>query len=139
MWRPAGRRRAAQTPGEKIALEVWREGRSVRVDATLADAEGRGSRAAKATAATEKGGLGLALAAAVVGRRPWRAGGLVVEQASGPAAAAGVLPGDVVIAVNGSPATSVDAVRETVASSGGSVALLISRNGERIFVPVRIG
>ena len=48
-------------------------------------------------------------------------------------------PGDVVVAVNGAPATSIEAVRDKVASAGGSVALLISRNGQRIFVPVRIG
>jgi serine protease Do len=65
--------------------------------------------------------------------------GLVVESASGPAARAGVVAGDVVLAVNGTPAKSVDQVRSVIAKSDKSVALLIQRGEDKIFVPVRIG
>ena len=48
-------------------------------------------------------------------------------------------PGDVIVAVNRTPVTSVDKLRELVAQSGKSVALLIQRDDARLFVPVRIG
>lgn len=47
--------------------------------------------------------------------------------------------GDVLIGVNGIAVKSLDQVREAVAKAGKSVALLIERDGNKIFVPVRIG
>ena len=63
-------------------------------------------------------------------------GGLLVEDAEGAAAAAGVQSGDVVLAINGQPATSVEQMRAVLAKSGKSVALLIERDGQQLFVPV---
>ncbi len=67
--------------------------------------------------------------------------GLVIEQARGPAAAAGVQPGDVLLAINGTPAKNIEQVRAAMAkaTAGKSVALLIERDGNKIFVPVRLG
>ncbi|MDC6169505.1 PDZ domain-containing protein, partial [Paucibacter sp. XJ19-41] len=66
-------------------------------------------------------------------------GGLVVQDAGGAAARAGVRPGDVLLAINGTPVSSVEQVREVVAAADKSVALLVQRGSEKIFVPVRIG
>jgi serine protease Do len=52
---------------------------------------------------------------------------------------AGVQAGDVLLAINGTQAKSVEQVREVVAKADKSVALLIQRDGNKIFVPVRIG
>ena len=65
--------------------------------------------------------------------------GLVIEQARGPAAAAGVQPGDVLLAINGAPIKDITQVRAAMAKAGKSVALLIERDGDKIFVPVRLG
>ena len=65
-------------------------------------------------------------------------GGLVVERASGPAADAGIQPGDVVLAANGNPVTSADELKSAVEKSKGHVALLIQRGDAQIFVPVRV-
>jgi serine protease Do len=43
------------------------------------------------------------------------------------------------IAVNGTPIDSVDQVRTMVAKASKSIALLIQRDGSKIFVPVHIG
>jgi len=67
------------------------------------------------------------------------ASGLVVENADGAAAKAGVEQGDVVLAVNGKPVASVDEVRAILASKPKRVALLIWRDGARIFFPVNLG
>jgi serine protease Do len=51
----------------------------------------------------------------------------------------GVQAGDVLLAVNGTPVTSVEQVRRVVAGADKSMALLIQRDGSKIFVPVRVG
>ena len=66
-------------------------------------------------------------------------GGLVIEQAAGPAARAGVQRGDVLIAVNDTPVRNIDQVREAIGKNGKTVALLIQRGANRIFVPVELG
>ena len=66
-------------------------------------------------------------------------GRLVVEDADGPAAIAGVERGDVILAVNNRPVTSVGEFRTAVNASSGTVALLIQRDGAEIFIPVRTG
>ncbi len=62
-----------------------------------------------------------------------------MQDASGPAAMAGVQSGDVLIAVNGTAVKSVDQVKAAVAKSEKSVALLIQRGSDKIFVPVNLG
>ena len=63
----------------------------------------------------------------------------MVERASGPAAEAGIQPGDVVLAANGAPIKSPDDLRGAVEKSKGHIALLIQRGDARLFVPVRVG
>jgi serine protease Do len=65
--------------------------------------------------------------------------GMVVESASGPAASAGIEAGDVVLAIDGKPLQSVEQVRGVLQSKPKSVALLVQRGREKIFVPVRPG
>ena len=65
--------------------------------------------------------------------------GVIVQDVAGAAARAGVAAGDVLLAVNGTPVNSVEQVRAAVAKSSKSVALLIQRGDDKIFVPVRIG
>jgi serine protease Do len=50
-----------------------------------------------------------------------------------------VQTGDVLISVNGIPATDIDQVRAAVAKSDKSVALLIQRGRSKLFVPVNVG
>jgi serine protease Do len=65
--------------------------------------------------------------------------GLVVEDVDGPAARAGIQSGDVLLAVNGKPVGSVDDVKSILAAKPKRVALLIWRDGSRIFFPVNLG
>jgi serine protease Do len=64
---------------------------------------------------------------------------LVVEDVAGAAARAGMQPGDIVLGINGVPARSVEQVRSIVREHAKSVALLIERDGQKIFVPVQLG
>ena len=64
------------------------------------------------------------------------ASGLLVEFAAEPARSAGVRPGDVVLAINGKPVATVEQVRAVVADAEQSVAVLILRDGDKLYVPV---
>ncbi|MEO7159810.1 MAG: DegQ family serine endoprotease [Polaromonas sp.] len=128
-------------PGDTVKLGVWRQGASKEIAARLANASDKAAQVASKKDAPGQGRLGLAL-------RPLQpdeqqeAGidsGLVVQQASGPAALAGVQAGDVLLSINGVPVKNIDQVRATVARSEKSVALLILRGDSRIFVPVNLG
>jgi serine protease Do len=129
-------------PGQQAKLSVWRQGKPVELTATLGDASDKaGSKQARNDEeAVRKGQLGLSLRPLdPQERREVGTDGLVIEQARGPAAAAGVQPGDVLLAVNGAPAKNIEQVRAAMAKAGKSVALLIERDGNQIFVPVRVG
>jgi serine protease Do len=65
--------------------------------------------------------------------------GLLVQQSGGAAESAGIQPGDVILAVNGRPISSVDQLKQVIASAGNSIALLIQRDNAQIFVPVDLG
>ncbi|WBY02432.1 Do family serine endopeptidase [Ramlibacter tataouinensis] len=130
---------AARSPGEKVQLKVWRKGESKDLVATLAGAQEKRAAAdgdAAPVQAATGGKLGLALRP--LGEQDGR-GGLVVEQVAGAAAKAGVQPGDVIVAVNGTPVKSVEAARAAVDKSGKSVALLVQRGEDTLFVPVQVG
>jgi serine protease Do len=129
-------------PGERLQMEVWRQGRRVDVVAQLGSAEERTARTeTRPEAAAGEGRLGLALRPLQENekRSAGVTDGLLVQEVSGAAARAGVERGDVVLAVNGTPAKSVDQVKSLVEQSDKSVALLIQRGDNKIFVPVRIG
>ena len=135
---------ALAKPGERVSLDVWREGKLVRLDATLGDATEKGKRQPDELAQEDQDNsakLGLALRPleAVERRQSGIPAGLVIEDASGAALAAGIQPGDVLISVNGRPVQSVAQVRDMVAKASKSVALLVQRGSDRIFIPVRIG
>ncbi len=131
-------------PGDKMALDVWRDGKLVRLDTTLGDAAARSRRGQQqevAEVADNSAKLGLTLRPLESSerRRSGIANGLVIEDSSGAALIAGIEPGDVLISVNGRPVNSVEQVRDMVSKASKSVALLIQRGGDKIFIPVRIG
>ncbi|MBX3621174.1 MAG: Do family serine endopeptidase [Rhizobacter sp.] len=128
------------SPGDKVKLKVWRDRKSIDIEAKLGGAEDKSTQTAS-DEATDHGQLGLALRPLTQSERKQveSGNGLVVEDVSGPAARAGIEPGDVLVAINGKPVTSVDQVKSLMAGKPKSVALLVERDGERIFVPVNLG
>jgi serine protease Do len=131
---------ASLAPGTPVNLEIWRNHATRDVSVKLAAMQDK--RTAANTGSHEEGGkLGLAVRPLTSDeqREGHMKGGLVVERARGPAADAGIQPGDVVLAANGAPVTSAEELRGAVEKSHGHIALLIQRGEARIFVPVRVG
>ncbi|MBN3819408.1 PDZ domain-containing protein, partial [Paraburkholderia sp. Se-20369] len=63
--------------------------------------------------------------------------GMMVDDARGPAAAAGIQPGDVVLALNDTLLETPDDIAMLEAKGGKVIAVLIQRNNTRKFVSVR--
>jgi serine protease Do len=128
-------------PGTKVKIEVWREGKPVTLTATIGSFDDTEKVAsAGKSAAQGQGKLGVAVRPLTQDEKS-EAGhdGLVVENATGPAARAGIRPGDVIVSVGSTKVTTLEQLKRQVDKSGDHVALLIERNGQQIFVPVRIG
>jgi serine protease Do len=127
-------------PGDKLRLSVWRDKASRQVDVKLG-AAGRDQDQSAAAEREPRGALGLAVRPLTPEeKREANAGsGLLVEQAEGAAARAGVRPGDIVLALNGQPVTGVEQIRRALERHPKHVALLIQRDEQRIFVPVELG
>jgi serine protease Do len=126
-----------------VKMDVWRDGKIVQIGARLGDASEKGEPAEREAVAGadshSKLGLSLRPLDPMERRESGIASGLVIEDAGGAAANAGVLAGDVLLSINGRPVTSINEVRAAVGSSTKSVALLIQRGSDKIFIPVRIG
>jgi serine protease Do len=128
-------------PGSKAAVEVWRNGKKQQLAVTVGELKGEKTAQADDSQGGEHGRLGLAVRPLSPDERKQLDGvqGLLVQQASGPAARAGIRQGDVITAVNGSPVKSVDDLRRATEKAKGTVALLVKRGEASIFVPIEIG
>jgi len=131
---------AGISPGTSVELEIWRNHASRTISVKLGAMEDK--RTAASTGPQASGGkLGLAVRPLTPQeqRQGNLKGGLVVERSSGPAAEAGIQPGDVVLAANGAPIANAEELKSAVEKSHGHIALLIQRGDTRLFVPVRVG
>jgi serine protease Do len=127
-------------PGDKASLEIWRDGKTINLSATIGNANKLAS-AEEGSGESAPARLGLALRPLNQEERQQAgiSGGLVVEDAQGRAAEAGIQAGDVVISVDGTPVQSVAQLRKMVGEHDKQIALLIQRGEARLFVPVTLG
>jgi len=125
-------------PGRSVTLQVWRAGATRTLQAVVAELAPE-----KVADLTEqgRGRLGLSVRP-LTGEERHNLGiqdGLIVEEAEGKAARAGIQPGDVILAVNDENVKSAEQLRALVEKAHGNVALLVQRNDSRIYIPVNLG
>jgi serine protease Do len=128
-------------PGGKVDIEVWRERATKKFTVNVAELQEEGGTQSSGPQTPEESSqLGLRVRPLTPEERKQveTEGTLVVEQSGGPAAAAGVRPGDIVLGVNGTRVNSVAELSAAAKKSGRTVALLIQRGEAQIFIPVRI-
>lgn len=128
------------SPGEKIKLDVWRAGAPKELVATLGGVPKDKTQSASGDQDVQRGQLGLALRP-LSPQEQQASGteGLLIERSAGPAAKAGIEPGDVLLSLNGVPVHNIGQVKEALSKAGKTVALLVQRGEDKIFVPVQIG
>jgi serine protease Do len=128
-------------PGSEAHIGIWHDHKAGMVDVKTVLLDDEPARTARNE--NDEGGGKLGLAVRPLDPKEQQElhtrGRLVVEDVSGPALAAGLQAGDVVLGVNGAGVTSVADLKREVARAGHSVALLIQRDEAQIYVPVDIG
>jgi len=123
---------ADTAPGKHATVKLWRNGAEQTLGVTVANMpDDKVASAEGANPDANSGKLGLTVQQGDQG--------LVVADASGPAARAGVQEGDVILAVNNQPVKSVDQLRRLVAKAGNHVALLVQREDAKVYLPVDLG
>jgi serine protease Do len=135
---------AGKQPGEPVPIEVWRNGSTKELSVRPVKLEETGQQVAANNTQqgdeTSKLGLAVRPLTQQEKRQAETDGDLLVEDVDGPAAVAGVRPGDVILGVNGAKVKSMDELRAAAKKRNGKVvALLIERDNAQIFVPVRVG
>jgi serine protease Do len=128
-------------PGEIAKVRLWRDGAEREMNVTLGAAPTQQVASAGTPSGNNSGKLGVVVRPLTSDERDQlhAKGGLVVEESGGQAAKAGVQPGDVILALNREPVKSVSQLRRLLDRSGKHVALLVQRNGAKIYVPVDLG
>jgi serine protease Do len=128
------------TPGVTAKVEIWHDGKVREVSVNVG--EMKTASADEKPSGNAKGGLGLAVRPLSPDERKEAevAEGLVVENVDdGPAAKAGIQPGDVILSVNGVKVGSAEKLRSLVAKHDKNVALLVLRGNNKMFVPIQLG
>lgn len=128
----------ARPPGSQVNVDLWRKGEGKTVVVQLAElaneTKPQGNKApAQAVPPARFEALGLALR-----EIPTPPGGLLIENAQGLAAKAGLMRGDVILAVNQTPVPTLKAFETLMAGAGEGVALLVRRGQNTLFIPMRL-
>ena len=128
-----------QPPGSKAKLSVWRRGKTKELSLTLAAVPNQAAEERAAQAESGKLGLSVRPLNPAEQRQAEVSHGLLVEDvANGPAARAGIQPGDIILSVNNEPVKDIAGLRKAFAGQQKQVALQIQRGDSRLFVPVRL-
>ncbi len=127
-------------PGNEAHISIWRNHKASEVDVKTVLLEDEPETARNDS---QDGGGKLGLAVRPLDPKEQQQlhtrGRLLIEEVTGPALAAGLQAGDVVLGVNGAGVGSVAELKREVARAGHSIALLIQRDEAQIYVPVDIG
>jgi serine protease Do len=138
---------AAMKPGSDATLQVWRQGKQQTVSVKIAELKEtpqtaanipNGKPNARQTDQATQLGLTVRQLDPQEKEQVQTSGTLVVEDVAGPAAAAGVQPGDIILGINGKRVKTSKELQDAAKSSGKNVALLIQREDAQIFVPLRL-
>ena len=138
----------AQTrPGSKVNMEVWRNGSSREVAVSVGEmpedkVAQRPGRKEGGKSGNVVGRLGLTLSELTADQRRELniSGGLLIDDAQGPAQKAGIRRGDVLMAINNQDVKSVEQLNQLMGQfeKARSVALLIKRGDGALYVPLKL-
>lgn len=137
---------AGMRPGSDAKLAVWRGGKEQTVNVKVAELQEQQQAVSLRGGKPKEHGGDKASALGLTVRpleprekeQAGTTGSLVVEEVAGPAQAADVAPGDIILGVNGKRVHTVQELQDAARTSGKTVALLIQREDAQIFVPLRL-
>jgi serine protease Do len=128
-------------PGQAAKLTIWRDGKQREVTVKVGTQTNPKVAAAESAGGSQQGKLGLQVRPLTPQERSQAEvkGGVLVQGVSGPAARAGIQPGDVVLAAGGTPVSNVDQLKSLVGKAKGAIDLLVQRGDAKIFIPIELG
>ncbi len=134
---------SAIKPGTEAKLQVWRDRGTKTLTVKIEERQEEQLRASNrrepaAPAQADKLGLSVRPLDAEERRSAETEGYLLVEDVTGPAAQAGVRPGDVILGVNGKAVKSLAELKNATNGGSKTVAILLEREGAQLFLPIRI-
>jgi serine protease Do len=142
---------AATKPGSKVTMQVWRskQSRDVQVvvaemqdDKTARTQQGRRGGPGGKPPVTSPSLYGLTLAELTEAQRNELkiTGGVLVENAQGAAARAGIRRGDVILAVNNQDVKTIEQFNQMMGQfdKGRIVAMLVRRGANSLYIPFRL-
>lgn len=130
----------ATQPGTQATLTLWRKGATREVTVVVGEMPAeKTASAALSEKRINRAGLVVSELTAEQRRQLKIDSGVLVEDVFGPAARAGLQPGDIILAVNNREVTSADALSALLEDSKRkSVAVLVKRGENSIYVPLRL-
>lgn len=136
----------ALQPGQKVELGVWRKGSEANVTITLGElvSESAAKPQQQQQEATPQnhqfGKLGLSLAELTDAQKKDLGipGGLVVMRATGAAAQAGLMRGDILIGINQQTITDFKSFEQAIDSAKGNIALLVKRGENVLYLAIKV-
>lgn len=137
----------ALEPGQKVELGVWRKGSETTVTIVLGELAGDTDNTRPQQPQPEQqpqnhqlGKLGLSLAELSENQKKELgiSGGLVVMRATGAAAQAGLMRGDILIGVNQQDISDFKSFEQAISGAKGNTALLVKRGENTLFLAIKI-
>jgi len=130
-------------PGNTVPLQIWRRGEQLAMKVTVGEMPTEKVAATETTpqknAKIQRLGLQIADLDAQEKSELGLRGGVLVERVEGEAAKAGVEEGDVILALNAIATPNVAGFNQALAKlPAGTVALLIAREGNTLYLPIKI-
>lgn len=131
---------AMAVPGQQMQIDALRNGKAILARATLEDPNAAKPVAHALPNVPVLPQLGLAVRPLLpVEQRAADARyGLMIEGVQPDADKAGIAPGDILLAINHVPVTSVEQARALLVQAKGSVALLVQHEGDKNFVAMKL-
>lgn len=136
----------ATKPGKQVPVEILRKGSNRNINIVLGEMpteKGEVVAGAKPPAKTEVNRLGLILRELTPQQKKKLNGknGLLVVESQSPAAQAGIRRGDVILGINNTEVQTLEQFDKqlTTIPAGRTVALLVLREENTLYVPIKIG
>lgn len=128
-------------PGSQARLGIWHDRKATEVTVKTVLLEDSPTQVSRTSGEDGGSKLGLVLRSLQPSEQQelHTKGRLLVEDVSGPALAAGLQPGDVVLGVNGVGVASVAELKREIARAGHNVALLVQREDAQTYFPIDVG
>ena len=122
-------------PGTEITLGIWRNGKRENIRITLGSDNPANSAAARSDSGKNAGSGTPGFDSKTTGLRLREQGqGLLVLQAEGAAKRAGLHRGDIILMLNRIPVGDEAGFNRALAEADGTIALLIQRGGNKLFL-----